>query len=39
MPGPDGHPFEILSFGEDGTEGGTGPARDISSINLRGDDG
>ncbi|MEO1535718.1 MAG: type II secretion system protein GspG [Planctomycetota bacterium] len=39
VPGPNGHPFEILSYGEDGTEGGTGPARDISSINLRGDDG
>ncbi|MEM8757509.1 MAG: type II secretion system protein GspG [Planctomycetota bacterium] len=36
VPGPDGHPYEVLSFGEDGVEGGSGPDADITSVNLRG---
>jgi general secretion pathway protein G len=37
-PGPDGHPYEILSYGADGQSGGAsaGEDADISSINLRG---
>jgi general secretion pathway protein G len=31
IPGPNGLPFEILSLGADGAEGGTGPNADISS--------
>lgn len=31
MPGPNGLPFEILSLGADGAEGGTGNDADISS--------
>lgn len=29
-PGPDGHDFEMLSYGKDGQRGGTGEAADIS---------
>jgi general secretion pathway protein G len=36
MPGPDGHPFEILSYGADGEPGGEGENADLSSANLRG---
>ncbi|MEM9167059.1 MAG: type II secretion system protein GspG [Planctomycetota bacterium] len=36
VPGPDGHPYEVISLGEDRAEGGAGPDTDISSINLRG---
>lgn len=36
MPGPDGHPFEILSYGADGQPGGEGENADLSSANLRG---
>lgn len=36
VPGPDGHPFEIVSYGADGQVGGTGEAADLSSLNLRG---
>jgi general secretion pathway protein G len=31
IPGRDNRPFEILSYGADGLEGGTGPDADISS--------
>src|SRR5262249_3182129 len=30
MPGPDGAPFDIVSLGEDGREGGEGAAADIT---------
>ncbi len=36
-PGPDGHPYEILSYGADGQRGGDGENADISSINLKAD--
>jgi len=36
VPGPDGHPFEILSYGADGEPGGEGENADLSSANLRG---
>ncbi|MEM7227817.1 MAG: type II secretion system major pseudopilin GspG [Planctomycetota bacterium] len=35
-PGPDGHPFELISFGADGQPGGDGENADITSTNLRG---
>lgn len=35
VPGPDGHPFEILSYGADRQPGGEGENADVSSINLR----
>lgn len=35
-PGPDGHPFEILSYGADGEPGGEGEDTDLSSVRLRG---
>lgn len=35
VPGPDEHPYEILSLGSDGALGGEGEAQDVSSINLR----
>ncbi len=35
VPGPDGHPYEILSLGADGQPGGSGENTDISSLNLR----
>ncbi len=34
-PGPDGHPYEIVSYGADGRPGGDGEDADISSINMR----
>ena len=34
-PGPDGHPYIVISFGEDGLQGGEGNDRDIRSTNLR----
>jgi general secretion pathway protein G len=33
-PGPDGHPYEILTYGSDGRQGGTGDAADLSSTSL-----
>lgn len=36
MPGPDGHPFEIISYGADGQPGGEAENADLSSANLRG---
>ena len=35
VPGPDGKPFEIVSYGSDGQPGGEGDAADISSLNLK----
>ena len=37
-PGPDGHPYEVLSHGADGQPGGEGEDADLSSLNLRGRD-
>lgn len=34
IPGRQGEPFEIISFGADGVEGGSGANADISSANL-----
>lgn len=34
-PGPDGHPYEVLTYGADGRVGGTGEDADVSSVNLR----
>lgn len=34
-PGPSGHPFEIISLGGDGQQGGDGENADVSSANLR----
>jgi general secretion pathway protein G len=35
VPGPNGEPYEVISFGADGREGGTGEDRDISSVDLK----
>lgn len=35
-PGPDGHPYEVLSLGGDGQPGGDGEDQDVSSVSLRG---
>ena len=35
-PGPDGHPYEVLSYGADGQPGGQDENQDITSVNLRG---
>jgi general secretion pathway protein G len=37
IPGPEGHPYEVLSLGADGALGGSGEDADISSANLRRD--
>lgn len=37
IPGPDGHPFEVLTYGADGQQGGTGENADLSSSNLKDD--
>lgn len=34
LPGPDGHPFEILSYGADGEPGGEDENSDLSSAHL-----
>lgn len=34
IPGPDGHPYEVLTYGADGAPGGGGDNADISSITL-----
>lgn len=36
VPGPDGHPYEIITYGSDRQPGGSGSAADISSIYIRG---
>lgn len=35
VPGPDGRPFEVLTYGADGQPGGEGEDQDISSAALR----
>lgn len=35
VPGPAGHPFEVVSYGSDGQPGGTGEAADQSSVSDR----
>jgi len=37
VPGPDEHPYEIISYGADGQPGGDGENADLSSIHLRDD--
>ena len=37
-PGPDMRPYEVISYGRDGVQGGTGEDAAISSARLRGDD-
>ncbi len=34
VPGPQGHPYEILTYGADGQPGGSGDASDLSSSAL-----
>ena len=34
IPGPNGQPFEVMSYGSDGQPGGTGEAADLSSATL-----
>ena len=36
-PGPDGHPYEVLTYGADGQPNGEAEDADITSVNLRGD--
>jgi general secretion pathway protein G len=36
-PGPGSHPYEVISYGRDGSPGGTGEDADTSSADLRGD--
>ncbi len=35
-PGPEGHPYEVLTYGAEGQPGGEGEDADISSSDLRG---
>ena len=35
VPGPGREPFEIVCYGSDGKEGGTGGAKDLSSLELK----
>jgi general secretion pathway protein G len=35
VPGPDGHPYEVICYGADHAPGGEGENRDVSSISLR----
>lgn len=35
VPGPDGHPYEIVSYGADAQPGGEAENADVSSIDLR----
>lgn len=34
-PGPDGHPYEIVTYGADGQPGGEDENADLSSVALR----
>ncbi|MFG0328784.1 MAG: type II secretion system protein GspG [Phycisphaerales bacterium] len=36
-PGPNGHPYEVLTYGADGAPGGEGANADLSSAGLRED--
>ena len=38
VPGSSGYPYEIISYGADGQQGGSDEDRDISSVGLRSDD-
>ncbi len=35
LPGPEGYPYEIVSYGGDGEPGGEGEDADVSSVNLQ----
>ncbi|MFG0259460.1 MAG: type II secretion system protein GspG [Phycisphaerales bacterium JB041] len=35
-PGPDGHPYEVVTYGADGRLGGENENADLSSVGLRG---
>jgi general secretion pathway protein G len=35
IPGPNGMPYEVVTFGADGQQGGTGENADVSSVDLR----
>jgi general secretion pathway protein G len=35
VPGPDGHPYELISYGADGQPGGIDENADLSSLHLR----
>ncbi len=35
-PGPEGHPYEVVTYGADGQPGGEGEDADVSSADLRG---
>lgn len=37
-PGPNGHPYEVITYGADGQPGGEGENADLSSVNLRGEE-
>jgi len=37
VPGPNGHPYEIVSYGADGAPGGEHQNADLTSVNLRED--
>lgn len=39
VPGPEGHPFEVVTYGSDGQPGGEGDRADISSARLGGNTG
>lgn len=34
VPGPDGHPYEIVTYGSDAQPGGTGESTDLSSVSI-----
>lgn len=35
IPGPEGYPFEVLTYGSDAQPGGEGEAQDLSSVHMR----
>lgn len=35
VPGPEGHPYELVSYGADGQPGGMGADADLSSLRMR----
>jgi general secretion pathway protein G len=39
IPGPAGHPYEVISYGADAQPGGEGEDADLSSIDLRASEG
>lgn len=36
-PGPDGHPYEVITYGADGAPGGEDENADVSSVSLKGE--